>query len=89
MFIDNPGYFYREHFNHGDYSPFSWHNNAIMGGKPKRFFTEPSRNTYMGSFNNYGSQLESPVKGLFNMNPSQLGHESSGISLDANNSALL
>lgn len=89
MFIDNPGYFYREHFNHGDYSPFSWYNNAIRGGKPKRFFTEPSRNTYMGSFNSYGSQLESPVKGLFNMNPSQLGHASSGISLDANNSALL
>lgn len=89
MFLENPGQFYREHFNHGDYSPFSWYNNAIRGGKPERFFTEPSRNTYTGSFNNYGNQLESPIKGLFNMNPSQLGHESPGISLDANNSTLL
>lgn len=89
MFLENPGQFYREHFNQGDYSPFSWYNNAIRGGKPERFFTEPSRNTYTGAFNNYGSQLESPIKGLFNMNPSQLGHESPGISLNANNSTLL
>lgn len=90
MFLENPGQFYREHFNNGDYSPFSWYNNAIRGGKkPKKFFTEPSRNTYTGSFNNYGNQLESPIKGLFNMNPSQLGYESPGISLNANNSTLL
>lgn len=89
MFLENPEHFYRQGFNGGDYSPFSWLNNAIMGNKPKRFFTEPSRNTYVGDFNNYGSELESPIKGLFNMNPSQLGTESPGISLDPDRATLI
>lgn len=78
MFLANPEQFYTPHFNMGDYSPFSWYNNAIRSMRPG-YFTEPSSTTYVGELNDFGDLLESPIKALYNQNPSQLGRPSNSI----------
>lgn len=67
--LRNPDQFFGAVANHGDYSPFSWSENALKGEKTRRFFTEPALNTTLGGFNNYGNTLENSLKEALHVNP--------------------
>lgn len=67
--LRNPDQFFGAVANHGDYSPFSWSENALKGENTRRFFTEPALNTTLGGFNNYGNTLENSLKEALHVNP--------------------
>lgn len=56
--INNPNQYFREYSNRGDYSPYSFTENAIKeGSSPKKYFTEPSILGTVGRFNTYGDNV--------------------------------
>lgn len=69
--IKNPKQYFREYPNGGDYSPYSFTENAIKeGSSSKKYFTEPSILGTLGRFNSYGDNV-----GLAKANRGGLGLE--------------
>lgn len=87
MAIEDPKYFFNTKVDYGNYSPHSILSNIKRGKNKNRYFTEGALNTQLEGLNNYGADLDSPIKELFGINPSQLGYNSPEIELDPTKSA--
>lgn len=77
--INNPGRMFEQVSNFGDYSPFSWSENALKGQNARRFFTEPAINTRVGGLNSYGATLDNSLKQMLNVSPTYSTDPATGV----------
>lgn len=77
--INNPGRMFEQVSNFGDYSPFSWSENALRGQNARRFFTEPAINTRVGGLNSYGATLDNSLKQMLNVSPTYSTDPATGV----------
>lgn len=82
MSIEHPEYFFNPRMDGGNYSPHSMLSNIKRGRNKNKYFTEGALNTWLDGLNDYGGDLDNPIKELLGVNPSQLGHNSPAIDLD-------
>lgn len=82
MSIEHPEYFFNPRMDGGNYSPHSMLSNIKRGRNTNKYFTEGALNTWLDGLNDYGGDLDNPIKELLGVNPSQLGHNSPAIDLD-------
>ena len=82
MSIEHPEYFFNPRTDGGNYSPHSMLSNIKRGRNKNKYFTEGALNTWVDGLNDYGGDLDNPIKELLGVNPSQLGHDSPAIDLD-------
>lgn len=82
MSIEHPEYFFNPRMDGGNYSPHSMLSNIKRGRNKNKYFTEGALNTWLDGLNDYGGDLDNPIKELLGVNPSQLGYDSPAIDLD-------
>ena len=82
MSIEHPEYFFNPRIDGGNYSPHSMLSNIKRGRNKNKYFTEGALNTWLDGLNDYGGDLDNPIKELLGVNPSQLGRNSPAIDLD-------
>ena len=82
MSIEHPEYFFNPRMDGGNYSPHSMLSNIKRGRNKNKYFTEGALNTWLDGLNDYGGDLDNPIKELLGVNPSQLGRNSPAIDLD-------